>query len=63
MLLRAAKVNAWLAGRLNLIPEDLHGGLQETMAHRIVLYPNYELQHSEIVSELIKLCAERVSAP
>merc|ERR1711991_1175498 len=43
MLLRAAKVNAWLAGRLNLIPEDLHGGLQETMAHRIVLFPNYEL--------------------
>ena len=63
MLLRAAKVNAWLAGRLNLIPEDLHGGLQETMAHRIVLFPNYELQHSEIVSKLIKICAERVSAP
>ena len=37
MLIRAAKVNAWLAGRLDLIPEDLHGGLQETMAHRIVL--------------------------
>ena len=32
MLIRAAKVNAWLAGRLTLIPEDLHGGLKETLS-------------------------------
>tara|TARA_A100001015_G_scaffold215132_1_gene241521 strand:- start:5141 stop:6160 length:1020 start_codon:yes stop_codon:yes gene_type:complete len=63
MLVKAAKVNAWLAGRLDLIPEDLHGGLQETMAHRIVLFPNYELQHKEIVRKLIKFCAEKVTAP
>ncbi len=63
MLIRAAKVNAWLAGRLDLIPEDLHGGLQETMAHRIVLFPNYEFQHKQIVEKLISCCTKRVPSP
>ena len=63
MLIRAAKVNAWLAGRLDLIPEDLHGGLQETMAHRIVLYPNYEFQHKEIMEKVINCCTQRVPTP
>ena len=63
MLIRAAKVNAWLAGRLDLIPEDLHGGLHETMAHRIVLYPNYEFQHKEIVEKIISCCTQRVPTP
>ena len=63
MLIRAAKVNAWLAGRLDLIPEDLHGGLRETMAHRIVLYPNYQFQHKIIVEKLISYCTEKVPTP
>ncbi len=63
MLIRAAKVNAWLAGRLTLIPEDLHGGLKETMTHRIFLYPNYELMRDEIVNELLVACTEKVPAP
>ena len=63
MLIRAAKVNAWLAGRLTLIPEDLHGGLKETMTHRIFLYPNYELMRDEIVKELLVACTEKVPAP
>ena len=63
MLIRAAKVNAWLAGRLDLIPEDLHGGLHETMAHRIVLYPNYEFQHKEIMEKVINCCTQRVPTP
>lgn len=63
MLIRAAKVNAWLAGRLKLIPEDLHGGLTETMSHRIFLYPNYELMRDEIVKELLAVCTAKVPAP
>jgi hypothetical protein len=63
MLIRAAKVNAWLAGRLKLIPEDLHGGLTETMTHRIFLYPNYELMRDEIVKELLTVCTAKVPAP
>ncbi len=63
MLIRAAKVNAWLAGRLKLIPEDLHGGLTETMTHRIFLYPNYELMRDEIVKELLKACTAKIPAP
>ena len=63
MLIRAAKVNAWLAGRLDLIPEDSAWGLEETMAHRIVLYPNYEFQHKEIVEKIISCCTQRVPTP
>ena len=63
MLIRAAKVNAWLAGRLKLIPEDLHGGLKETMTHRIFLYPNYEIMRDEIVQELLAVCTEKIPAP
>ena len=63
MLIRAAKVNAWLAGRLKLIPEDLHGGLKETMTHRIFLYPNYEIMRDEIVRELLAVCTEKIPAP
>jgi hypothetical protein len=48
---------------LDLIPEDLHGGLQETMAHRIVLYPNYEFQHKEIMEKVINCCTQRVPTP
>tara|TARA_E500000331_G_C17247007_1_gene709491 strand:+ start:693 stop:1709 length:1017 start_codon:yes stop_codon:yes gene_type:complete len=63
MLIRAGKVNAWLAGRLKMIPEDLHGGLSETMSHRIFLYPNYELMRDEIVRELLAICTAKVPAP
>ena len=63
MLIRAGKVNAWLAGRLKMIPEDLHGGLSETMSHRIFLYPNYELMRDEIVKELLAICTAKVPAP
>ena len=63
MLIRAAKVNAWLAGRLKLIPEDLHGGLKETMSHRIFLFPNYELSRDDIIEELLSACTNKIPVP
>ncbi|MGH8770412.1 MAG: AAA family ATPase, partial [Burkholderiales bacterium] len=48
MLVRAAKVSAWLDGRLNLTPEDLRAVFREVIAHRVFLTPIYELQRSRI---------------
>jgi MoxR-like ATPase len=63
MLMRAAKVAAWLHGRDSLMPEDLHAVLFETIAHRIFLSPIYELHRSEIITALIEQIVNRVAAP
>ncbi len=63
MLMRAAKVAAWLQGRDSLLPEDLHAVLYETIAHRIFFSPVYELQRATLVSALMQRIVERVAAP
>jgi MoxR-like ATPase len=44
MLVRAAKVSAWLNGRLNLTPEDIAAVFHPVVAHRVFFSPIYELQ-------------------
>jgi len=63
MLMRAAKVAAWLQGRDMLLPEDIHGVLYETTAHRIFLSPLYELRRSQIVGALMQQIVNRVASP
>lgn len=63
MMMRAARVNAWLHGRSHLIPEDIQSVFSETMAHRIFLTPVYELRRDMIVPELIDGLLRRVAAP
>ncbi len=63
MLMRAAKVAAWLRGREALVPEDIHAVLQETIAHRIFFSPVYELHRSEMVSALMTRIVELIAAP
>jgi MoxR-like ATPase len=46
MLVRAAKVSAWLDGRLNLTPEDIAAVFHQVVAHRVFFSPIYELQRS-----------------
>ena len=46
MLVRAAKVAAWLDGRLNLTPQDVAAVFHEVVAHRVFFTPIYELQRS-----------------
>lgn len=46
MLVRAAKVSAWLHGRLNLTPEDIAAVFHPVVAHRVFFSPIYELQRS-----------------
>jgi len=63
MLLRAARVRAWLAERDYLIPEDLQVLFREVVAHRIFFTPVYELQREAITAELIPAILDQIAAP
>jgi MoxR-like ATPase len=63
MLLRAARVAAWLDGRDMLVPEDLHGVFLETVAHRIYFRPMHELRRSELAPALLRAILARVPVP
>jgi len=63
MLMRAARINAWLEDRENLVPEDFHQVFVETAAHRVFLKPVYELRRPEVIKELFTQILAHVSAP
>jgi MoxR-like ATPase len=63
MLLRAARVAAWLQGRDMLIPEDIHDVFAETIAHRVFFTPVYELRRSQVAAELMKQILHQVPVP
>ena len=63
MLLRAARVAAWLAGRNEVVPEDLHAVFEPTVAHRIFFTPLYEMRRSEIAGRLATGILETVASP
>lgn len=63
MLMRAAKVAAWLEGRAALVPEDIHAVLNETIAHRIFFTPVYELRRADMVTALMQQLVDKVAAP
>ena len=63
MMLRAARVNAWLNERNAVLPEDIHAVLHETLAHRLVFSPVYEMRRTEIARELLAGITNAVAAP
>src|SRR6266404_3243298 len=63
MLLRMARVRAWLDGRDYLAPEDLRDPWHEVMTHRLVLDPVFELRRAELVPRLLARVLDRVPAP
>ena len=63
MLLRAARVVAWLDGRNFVAPEDVQGVFQPVVAHRLVFAPMYEMRRPEIASNLTRAILESVAAP
>jgi MoxR-like ATPase len=63
MLLRAARVNAWLHERDAVVPEDIHAVFHETIAHRLVFSPVYEMRRTEIAREMLSGIINAVSAP
>lgn len=63
MLLRSARVAAWLKGRDATTPEDVHEVFHATVGHRVFLRPVYELRRSELIGEFLDDVLNRVSAP
>lgn len=63
MLVRAAKVSAWLDGRLELAPEDVMAVFHEVVAHRVFFNPIYELQRNWLAPAFTKAILASVPAP
>lgn len=63
MMMRAARVSAWLDNRSYLVPEDIRGVFRETIAHRVFFHPVYELRRSDLIGELMSGILGRVAAP
>lgn len=63
MLLRAARVNAWLNNRETVLPDDIHAVFHETIAHRVVFSPVYEMRRTEIAREMLSGILSRIAAP
>lgn len=63
MLLRAARVNAWLNNREAVLPEDIHEVFHETIAHRVVFSPVYEMRRTEIAREMLSGIINAIAAP
>ena len=63
MLLRAARVNAWLINRDAVLPDDIHAVFHETIAHRVVFSPVYEMRRTEIAREMLDGIINVIAAP
>lgn len=63
MLVRAARVAAWLAGRSEVLPGDLHTVFEPVVAHRIFFSPIYEMRRSEIGAQLAARILDTVASP
>jgi MoxR-like ATPase len=63
MLIRAARVNAWLNNREAVLPDDIHAVFHETIAHRVVFSPVYEMRRTEIAREMLSGIVNAVAAP
>ncbi|MGH8729585.1 MAG: AAA family ATPase [Burkholderiales bacterium] len=63
MILRAARVTAWLSGRNYLLPEDIQSVFFEAIAHRIFFNPIYELRRATVARELVANILNKIAAP
>jgi MoxR-like ATPase len=63
MLIRAARVHAWLNQRAMVVPEDLQSVYLETVTHRVFLNPVYEFRRERVVRELLDRVLHTIAAP
>jgi MoxR-like ATPase len=63
LLLRAARVAAWLDGRGYVTPEDVQAVFVESIAHRLCYQPVYEMRRHEISGRLLSGILANVAAP
>lgn len=62
MLVRAARVAAWLDGRLNLMPEDIAQVFSAVVGHRLFFSPMYELQRAQVAKAFARALLAQVPA-
>lgn len=63
MLVRAAKVSAWLEGRLELAPQDIAAVFHQVVAHRVFFTPIYELQRGWLAKAYTQAILNSVPTP
>ena len=63
MLLKAARVNAWLMNRSDLYPEDLHAVFHAVIAHRLVFNTMYESRRTLLSRELTTQILKTLAIP
>lgn len=63
MLLKAARVNAWLMNRDSLYPEDIHAVFHELIAHRLVFNTMYDNRRTVLARELTTQILNTVAVP
>lgn len=63
MLMRAAKVTAWLNNRSHVMPEDIRDIFHQTIAHRVFFNPTYELRRSQLADQLTGKILQNIAAP
>jgi len=63
MLMRAARIHAWLMGRVAMLPQDIHAVFHETVAHRLVLNSMYEMRRTQLTRELMTEIIRTVPIP
>jgi MoxR-like ATPase len=63
LLLRAARVAAWLAGRDHVTPEDVQAVFAPCTTHRLCFEPVFEMRRHELAPRLISGILAQVAAP
>lgn len=63
MLLKAARVNAWLSEREAVLPQDIHTVFHETVAHRLVMSSMYEARRTVLARDLMTAIIRTVAVP
>jgi MoxR-like ATPase len=63
MLLKAARVHAWLMNRDSVYPEDIHGVFHEIIAHRLAFNAMYENRRTALSRELTTQILGTVAVP
>lgn len=63
MLVRAAKVSAWLDGRLELTPQDVAAVFHQVVVHRVFFTPIYELQRGWLAKAYTQAILNSVPTP
>ncbi len=63
MLMKAARVNAWLNNRDSMYPEDIHAVFHEVISHRLVFNSMYENRRTALARELTANIMSTVAVP